>query len=160
MRSDLGGTALPSHPAEPGASRGGAVIALLRENGHLSRQLLRPRLKALDLSSAEGRALMYLGSNPGIVQGRLAELLEVQPIALTRVIDRLEARGCVERRLSETDRRLRLLVLTDTGQDMVRRLHEVHDTLNGSIVARLSAADLTRFAAALADVNGALRQLL
>ena len=160
MRSDLGGGAQPNPSAEPGASAGGEVIALLRENGHLSRQLLRRRLKALDLSSAEGRALMYLGSNPGIVQGRLAELLEVQPIALTRVIDRLEARGCVERRLSETDRRLRLLVLTDTGQDMVRRLHEVHDRLNSSIVSRLSAADLARFAAALTDVNETLRQLL
>ncbi|MDB5425831.1 MAG: transcriptional regulator [Phenylobacterium sp.] len=139
---------------------GDAVAALLRENGHLGRQLFRRRMKALDLTAAEARTMMYIGANPGIVQGRLAELLEVQPIALTRVIDGLAAAGEVERRLSGDDRRVRLLFLTPKGRGLVRRLHETHDDLNRAITSRLSEADLARFASALADVNAALRQML
>lgn len=140
--------------------RGEAVIALLRENGHLSRQLFRRRMKALGLTAAEARAMRYIGANPGIVQGRLAELLEVQPIALTRIIDGLEAAGQVERRLSGTDRRLRLLYLTSKGRGLARRLNELHDTLDRAITERLSEEDLVHFAAALIDVNATLRSML
>jgi DNA-binding MarR family transcriptional regulator len=139
---------------------GEAVIALLRENGHLSRQLLRRRIAALGLTAAEARTLLYVGANPGIVQGRLAEALEVQPIALTRVIDRLEAEGLVERRLSVSDRRLRLMWLTGKGRGLVRRLNDLHDTLNRAITERLSPEDLSRFAAALSDVNASLKRML
>jgi MarR family transcriptional regulator for hemolysin len=121
------------------------VAALLRENGRLSRQLFRRRMKALELTAAEARAMMYIGANPGIAQARLAELLDVQPIALTRVVDGLEAATLAERRLQDGDRRL--------------RLHETHDTLNRAITSRLSDEDLAHFAAALAGVNAALRQL-
>lgn len=144
----------------PPRSVGEAVAALLRENGHLSRQLFRRRMKALDLTAAEARTLMYIGANPGIVQGRLAALLEVQPIALTRVIDGLAAEGQVERRLHESDRRLRLMFLTPKGQGLARRLHETHETLNRAITSRLSEEDLTHFASALSDVNASLRQML
>jgi len=149
-----------SAPPPAGAANGEAVIALLQENGHLSRQLLRREIKALGLTSAEARALLYVGANPGIVQGRLAELLEVQPIALTRVIDTLEADGCVERRNSPTDRRVRLLHLTPRGRGLARRLNALHKTLGRAITTRLSPQDLARFAAALADVNVTLRQML
>jgi MarR family transcriptional regulator for hemolysin len=144
----------------PPPSASEAVVALLRENGHLSRQLFRRRMKALDLTAAAARTLMYIGANPGIVQGRLAALLEVQPIALTRVIDGLAAEGQVERRFSESDRRLRLLFLTTKGQGLVRRLHDTHETLNRAITSRLSEEDLTHFASALSDVNASLRQML
>jgi MarR family transcriptional regulator for hemolysin len=135
------------------------VAALLRENGRLSRQLFRRRMKALELTAAEARAMMYIGANPGIAQARLAELLDVQPIALTRVVDGLEAATLAERRLQDGDRRLRLLHLTAKGEQMVKRLHETHDTLNRAITSRLSDEDLAHFAAALAGVNAALRQL-
>jgi DNA-binding MarR family transcriptional regulator len=146
--------------AKRATAGGEAVIALLRENGHLSRQLLRRRIAALGLTAAEARALMYVGARSGIVQGRLAELLEVQPIALTRVIDSLEAGGQVERRLDPADRRLRRLYLTPKGRSLARRLDDLHDVLNGALTERLSAEDLARFAAALADVNDTLRRML
>jgi DNA-binding MarR family transcriptional regulator len=152
-------TAAAQAPATPGRADE-AVAVLLRENGHLSRQLFRRRMADLGLTAAEARALRYVGAHPGIVQGRLAELLEVQPIALTRVVDRLAADGQVERRLSSTDRRVRLLHLTPKGRALARRLSDFHDSLDRAITERLSARDLAHFAAALSDVNAALRQML
>ena len=151
--------AAASDQARPTA-RGAALIALLRENGHLSRQLFRRRMKALGLTAAEARAMMYIGAHPGIVQGQLAALLDVQPIALTRVVDALAIDALVERRLSPTDRRLRLLYLTAKGRSLVRRLHDLHDTLNRAITDRLSDDDLAHLAGALTEVNATLRQML
>jgi DNA-binding MarR family transcriptional regulator len=102
---------------------------------------------------------MYLRANEGAAQARLAEELEVQPIALTRVIDRLEGAGLVERRLSDTDRRVRLLFTTTSGKALVRRLFQLHEELNSEITASLSEDDMARLGAALEAINAALSRL-
>lgn len=135
------------------------VMALMRDNGHLTRRLFRQRMKAMELTSAEARALMYLGANQGIAQGRLAEIMEVQAIVLSRIVDRLAEAGWVERRLSEADRRLRLLHLTTEGKALVRRLNRVHDELNGELTASFSEEELRLLAAGLSRINQALRQV-
>jgi DNA-binding MarR family transcriptional regulator len=135
------------------------VASLLRDNGHLFRQAFRQRLKALAVTSAEARAIMYLRSNEGAAQARLAEELEVQPIALTRVLDRLEAAGLVDRRLSDADRRVRLLFTTTAGKALVRRLFQLHEELNSEITEGLSEDDMVRLAAALVAINGVLSRL-
>jgi len=135
------------------------VTVLLRDNGHMFRQAIRRRLRELPVTPAEARALMYLRGDEGVAQARLAEELEVQPIALTRAIDRLERAGLVERRLSGSDRRLRLLFTTPAGKAMVRRLFQLHDELNSQITASLSDDDLERLAAALETINAALGRL-
>lgn len=135
------------------------VSTLLRDNGHLFRQAFRRRLKALEVTSGEARTLMYLRASEGVPQARLAEILEVQPIALTRVVDRLEASGWVERRLSESDRRVRLLVLTTEGRRLVRRLHQLSDELVREITARLGDEEVARLGEALEGMNAALRQV-
>ena len=147
-RAESGGAAARRH-----------VAVLLRDNGHLFRQAFRRRLKALAVTSAEARAIMYLRANEGAAQARLAEELEVQPIALTRVIDRLERAGLVERRLSDADRRVRLLFTTASGKALVRRLFQLHEDLNSEITASLSDDDMARLAAALEAINAALSRL-
>ena len=146
-------------PAEVGSEARRRVALLLRDNGHLFRQAFRRRLKALSVTSAEARAIMYLRANEGAPQARLAEELEVQPIALTRVIDRLEAEGLVERRLSEADRRVRLLFTTASGKSLVRRLLQLHEALNSEITASLSDDDMAQLAVALEAINAALGRL-
>jgi MarR family transcriptional regulator, transcriptional regulator for hemolysin len=135
------------------------VLALMRENGHLYRQLFRRRLKGLAATSAEARALLYLGANQGIVQGRLAELLDVQPITLTRMIDRLEQGGWVERRLHETDRRLRLLFLTPAGKAAVRQILALHDEVDALATAQLTEKDVIALGVGLEHINAVLRTM-
>lgn len=148
-----------SSDREPDAEARQRVALLLRDNAHLFRQAFRRRLKARGVTLAEARTLMYLCANQGIAQGRLADILEVQPIALTRVIDRLAEAGWVERRLSEKDRRLRLLFTTPSGSALVKRLHQLSGELAYEITEGLSAEEMERLSDGLADINGALRQL-
>jgi DNA-binding MarR family transcriptional regulator len=135
------------------------LTTLLRDNGHLFRQAFRRRLKALPVTPAEARALMYLRGEEGVAQARLAEVLEVQPIALTRAIDGLEKAGLVERRLSGADRRLRLLFTTASGKSMVRRLFQLHDELNTQITSDLADSEILQLAATLETINAALAKM-
>lgn len=76
-------------------------------------RLLRKRLdaaaRAAGMTGAQWRVLLVIAHQPGINQGQLAERLDVEPITVCRMIDRMEQAGLVERRLDPQDRRARLL---------------------------------------------------
>ena len=66
-----------------------------------------------------------LTHNEGINQGGLAEMLEVEPITLCRMIDRLEEAGLVERRRDPNDRRARRIFLTERAHPLLQQLREI-----------------------------------
>lgn len=66
----------------------------------------------INLTLAQARALLYVSRNEGVNQIALAELLEVKPITLARLIDQLEKTNLVERRADPRDRRAYRIYLT------------------------------------------------
>jgi MarR family transcriptional regulator, organic hydroperoxide resistance regulator len=76
----------------------------------------------LDLAPAQARALHELDLDRPISMRELAERLKSDPSNLTGLIDRLEARGLVERRPDPTDRRIKGLALTPAGAQLRERL--------------------------------------
>ena len=84
---------------------------LLNDAARLMRRDFERRARSLGLTRAQWQTLFHLHRNEGCNQTTLADLLEVEPITLARVIDRLEASGLVERRADPGDRRARLLFL-------------------------------------------------
>ncbi|MBV9117137.1 MAG: MarR family transcriptional regulator, partial [Acetobacteraceae bacterium] len=72
------------------------------------------------MTRAQWAILIWLERQPGISQKELAELLEVEPITVARLIDRLEARGMVERRPDPRDRRIWRLHLCDPAFPVLR----------------------------------------
>jgi MarR family transcriptional regulator, transcriptional regulator for hemolysin len=89
-----------------------AVGVLLVDVARLLRRNFNRRAQALGLTQPQWQALARLSQNQGMNQACLADLLEIQPITLTRLIDRLEAAGWVERRPDPADRRVQRLYLT------------------------------------------------
>ena len=91
-----------------------------------------------------------LSRNEGINQGGLAELLEVEPITLCRMVDRLEEAGLVERRRDPADRRAWQLFLTDKSRPLLDELRAIADELidagarRRSTPAQRDAADRRR----------------
>src|SRR5579871_1381417 len=77
---------------------------------------------ALDLARAQARALHELDLDRPISMRELAERLKSDPSNLTGLIDRLEARGLVERRPDPTDRRIKGLALTPAGARLREKL--------------------------------------
>lgn len=72
--------------------------------------------KGLDLTQAQWRSLGIVGKRPGISQTALADILEMQPISVGRLIDRMESAGWMERRPDPDDRRAVCLYITDKAE--------------------------------------------
>jgi DNA-binding MarR family transcriptional regulator len=98
---------------------------LLHDTARMLRKRFDQNARHLGLTRAQWQVLAVLARNEGLHQGALAEMLEIEPITLVRILDRLQASGLIERRLHPTDRRLRLLHLTEAAHPILERIHEV-----------------------------------
>jgi MarR family transcriptional regulator for hemolysin len=96
-----------------------AVGVLLVDVARLLRRNFNRRAQALGLTQPQWQALARLSQNQGMNQACLADLLEVQPITLARLIDRLQAAGWVERRPDPADRRVQRLYLTVKAEPLL-----------------------------------------
>jgi MarR family transcriptional regulator, transcriptional regulator for hemolysin len=111
---------------------------LVTDIARILRRRFDLRAKGLGLTRAQWQVLGTLRRCPGISQARLADKLEVRPITLTRLLDRLEKTGWVERRLDADDRRVRRLFLTDQVASVVRRMRTLGLDLRQEAMTGLS----------------------
>jgi MarR family transcriptional regulator, transcriptional regulator for hemolysin len=114
------------------------LLFLLHDVARLLRVDADKRARLHGMTRAQWGILIWLDRQPGISQKELSELLEVEPISVARLIDRLEARGMVERRPDPRDRRIWRLHLLRPARDV---LHEIDD----------QRADMTRMVTAGID---------
>jgi MarR family transcriptional regulator for hemolysin len=91
---------------------------VLYETARLLSKRFDQRSKSLGLSRAQCQVLAYLVYHEGINQAGLAELLEIEPISLARLIDRMAQAGWVERRPDPKDRRAWQLFITDKAKPL------------------------------------------
>src|SRR6266702_5898045 len=82
----------------------------------------RARQTGLPVTRQQARALLHIARNEGLSQAAVAMMLDIEPIALVRILDRLHEEGLVERRPHPTDRRVRTLWLTPLAWDVVDRV--------------------------------------
>jgi MarR family transcriptional regulator, transcriptional regulator for hemolysin len=95
---------------------------LINDLARLLRRNFDRRLQSLGLTQAQWRAIAHLSRNEGMTQVALAEILEVQAITLTRLIDRMQSAGWVERRSHPSDRRAVQLYLTGKCQPILAEM--------------------------------------
>lgn len=111
---------------------------LLSDSGRLLRRAFDARVRQLGMTSRQARLLMILDASEGENQGYFAERLEVKPISLTRMVDRMEDSGLIERRRDPADRRAWRLFLTPRSREV---LDEVRGSLAGLEEEMLSGLD-------------------
>ena len=81
------------------------------------------------MTRAQGVILARLSRQPGMTQNEMAGLCEVEPITVGRLVDRLEARGLLERRLDPADRRIRRLHLLPAAEPILAEIQRYKDDL-------------------------------
>jgi DNA-binding MarR family transcriptional regulator len=91
------------------------------------------------LPHSQWRALLHLSRMQGCRQNELADVLEVRPVSLGRVVDQLESAGLVVRRPDPSDRRARRLYLTPKAEPMLRRLQTLGDAVRERALAGVPA---------------------
>jgi MarR family transcriptional regulator, transcriptional regulator for hemolysin len=100
---------------------------LLRDVTRLYVQRFEQHAASLGLTLAQCKALMRLADCEGVTQVRLAELTDVDPMTLVRILDRMEAEGWLERRKDPRDRRVRCLYLTNEAKPLLDDIRQLID---------------------------------
>ncbi len=110
------------------------------------------------MTRAKWAVLARLDRFEGLKQTELAEMLDLQPISLTRLLDGLAENGLIERRPDPEDRRAKRLYLTPGARPLLERLSELGEDLMETALAGLQPADVNALLAHLATVKENLRQ--
>lgn len=100
------------------------LLFLLHDVARLLRVDADKRARAHGMTRAQWAILIWLDRQPGISQKELAELLEVEPITVARLVDRLEGRGMMERRPDPRDRRIWRLHLSHPAHQVLREINQ------------------------------------
>jgi MarR family transcriptional regulator for hemolysin len=114
---------------------------LLHDVARLLKKRFEQHARGSGLTRSQWQVLAYLARNEGISQSALAELLEVEPITLARIADKLEALGLVERRPHPSDRRVWLLHLTRAAHPKLEQVRKLGDITRSEALAGISEAD-------------------
>ena len=128
------------------------VTRLLRK--HFDRRAVR-----FQMTRAQWRALKRLHRDEGMRQNELAEQLEMEPIAIGRVIDRLQKAGFVERRADPADRRAWRLFLTPRAYGVVDDMEQISAELFRQAQRGISAADMKAMMGVLTRMKDNLNAL-
>ncbi|WP_316175236.1 MULTISPECIES: MarR family winged helix-turn-helix transcriptional regulator [unclassified Bradyrhizobium] len=110
------------------------LVAQLVESSRILRNYIDHRAKARGTTRAQWIVLFRLRAQEGLSQVDLAEVLELQPISLVRLLDRLVEQGLLERRHDPKDRRANRLYLTVAGHKLVDDLDDLRDAIAADVL--------------------------
>ena len=115
---------------------------LLHEVARLLKRRFERHARGSGLTRSQWQVLAYLSLHEGINQSGLAEPLEIEPITLGRIVDKLQVLGLVERRPDPSDRRVWLLHLTPAAHPKLTLLHRLGVVTRGEALAGLPDTDI------------------
>ena len=111
---------------------------LLHDAARLMRKRFEMRGSVYGLSAAQWRLMVRLVKEEGQTQARLADLLEIEPISVSRLIDRMEEGGWIERRQDQHDRRVRTIHPTARSREIFLEVKSVAGDVYEEALAGLS----------------------
>src|SRR6185295_20137915 len=117
---------------------------LLHDVARLLRKRFEQKARGLGLTRSQWQILAHLAQNDGIQQGMLAELLELEPITLVRILDRLEESELVERRPHPKDRRAWQLYLKAKAHPLLKQMRTIGAATKSEALEGLSEANRSR----------------
>ena len=107
----------------------------------------------LPITRRQAAVVLYIARNQGVSQAEVAAWLDIEPIALVRMLDKLHEEGLVERRAHPTDRRVRTLWLTDGAEPVVERILDINQAIREEAFAGLEPGTRDAMIAALGSVK-------
>lgn len=122
---------------------------LLNDTARLFRRAMDERARETGVTSLQWRMLARVSRAPGMRQNELAELLEVEPITVSRMIDRLVENAMLERRADPDDRRAWRIFLTEAADVQMTQLRAIGSQIANEAFAGVSAAQIDQMVAAL-----------
>ena len=118
------------------------------------------RAREVHMTRAQWAVLGKLRRHEGLKQRELADLLDIAPISLARLVDKLTASGLVERREDAADRRANRLYLTPTATPTLERLDVVGEAVMSRALDGLDEATISSMRAGLERIRSNLKHEL
>ena len=115
--------------------------ALLHDVAHLLRTTIDREVEPYNLTRAKWQALGVLDRKEGVTQSELAKELELGVATVGRLVERLEARGFIERRPDPIDARVKRLFIQDAARPELDELEEVATTVRKSALRGINTAE-------------------
>ena len=129
------------------------LITQLVESSRFLRNYIDHRAKGRGTPRAQWIVLFRLRDQEGLSQVDLADVLELQPISLVRLLDRLVEHGLVERKHDPRDRRANRLFLTPAGRQLADDLDSLRDSIATDVLQDLSDSAIETSLKTLRDIK-------
>lgn len=129
------------------------IAALLTDSSRLIRRSFDARARAIGVTRPQWQVLTMLARHEGVNQGGLADLLDVEPITVCRMVDRLAEADLVERRADPSDRRSWRLFLTGKAHDLLGQLRPLAEALIDEALEGIAAAERETLRATLEKIR-------
>lgn len=120
------------------------LLIVLHDVARLMRTRSDQVARFYGMTRAQWIILARLQRQPGISQNEMAAICEVEPITVGRLVDRLEARGLVERRADPTDRRIKRLHLLAAAEPILVELSRLRTQMLEQITAGMDLETVDR----------------
>jgi MarR family transcriptional regulator, transcriptional regulator for hemolysin len=144
-------------PAQPSNREIGFTIMDL---ARLLKTYADQRARQFGISRAQWAVLVRIDRTEGLKQSELAELLDLQPISLTRLLDRLADNGLIERRADPNDRRANRLYLKPAAKPLLGRLSELGTDMMETVLKGLDVKSVDRMLKELVMLKNNLRRAI
>ena len=112
------------------------------ETAHALRKAFDRMAVGLGVTRAQWKVLFKLTRQPGLRQVELADMLDIEPITLCRIVDRLEEAGLVERSRDPADRRAWKLAVTEEAQPLIKQLQAIGAVLVDEAFAGIDSEEI------------------
>ena len=124
----------------PHRSQNREILFTISDVGRLLRTYADQKARLHGMTRAQWAVLLRLERREGLKQSDLAEDLDIQPITLTRLVDRLCDSALIERRPDPNDRRAKRLYLTPAARPLLDRIATQVEELAGTVLAGVDPA--------------------
>ena len=129
------------------------ILPEIGETAHALRKAFTRCAATLGVTGAQWKVLFKLSLKPGMRQVELADLLDIEPITLTRILDRLQEAGLIERSSDPADRRAWRLHVTAKAKPLVEKLRAIADEMTADAFAGIDPKDVQKTRQVLALVR-------
>jgi DNA-binding MarR family transcriptional regulator len=133
---------------------------LIHDVSRLRRQLIDRVLKPLGVTRSQWWVLAFLSRRDGMTQVALADELELGPVALGALLDRLDAASLIQRRLDANDRRVRRVYLSKKGGKLIGSIRESVSVAEKRLLDGVRGKDIEAMARALRTMKSNILELL
>jgi MarR family transcriptional regulator, transcriptional regulator for hemolysin len=141
-------------------SRNREILFTISDVGRLLRTYADQEARLYGMTRAQWAVLLRLERREGLKQSELAEALDLQPITLTRLVDRLCANGLIERRPDPNDRRAKQLYLTPAARPLIDRILDHVEDLAETVLEGIEPAAIDLMLSKLGLARDNLRRAI